>query len=428
MINKDSNAKPYIEQKDVILCRTGIQYYAASEVAGLITETNKPPKAKDWYREYRPASVVVAAQKLCSNLPVTKEHPSDWVTQDNFSELAGGVTGEHVEVVDLEDDEGNIGIKSNLTFYTKELYQYYQDNNKEVSLGYTCRKHFVDNPDEVGYDIILDEITEVNHLAITRSGRGGANVAVIDSLIGGMKPMRTGIFAWLKSKKQKDSAPTSFGKEVFDALKNSKGTTAEELEAEMKGVFDSCSQLKDCEQKNLLMDTVRDCFDHKEESLANEEDLTQAMDSMYVSISGDSLKEIVDACSGMGKASIVVDTSNTDSKDEPKEDKADDSKEEPKEDKADDSKEDKSKEEKEDKTDDACGKKDTKDSFNKDSVEAMIKDSIEKVLKENLKPMVTEMVADTLGVQKDSTIEGSNMDSSAYDGALLDSEYASFLN
>ena len=51
----------------------------------------------------------------------------------------------------------------------------------------------------------------MNHLAITRAGRGGSSVAVIDSIIGGMKPMRTGFFAFITSKKQKavnDSAPS----------------------------------------------------------------------------------------------------------------------------------------------------------------------------------------------------------------------------
>ena len=72
--------------------------------------------------------------------------------------------------------EGEIGIKSDLTFFTRKLHEYYQEN-KDVSLGYTCKKHYVDNPDEVGYDIILDDITEVNHLAITRAGRGGSQVS-----------------------------------------------------------------------------------------------------------------------------------------------------------------------------------------------------------------------------------------------------------
>ena len=300
----DSEAKPFIEQKDVILCRSGIQVYTAREVEAFITEDNKPPKAKEVYLEYRPANVIVKAQDLFKSLPVTKEHPSEWVTPDNWKELAGGVLDREVTVVALDgESEGEIGLKSNITFFTNELHDYYLDN-KEVSVGYTCKKHFVDNPEEVGYDIILDEITEVNHLAITRAGRGGSSVAVIDSIIGGLKPMRTGIFAYLKSKRQavNDSKTvTSFGKEVLDAVKNSKGTTEEELAKEMKGVLDSMSELKDCEAKDTLLNVVKDCFDNKNKAIADEAELTSVLDSMWIDIHSDSLGEIAKAFAKLGK-------------------------------------------------------------------------------------------------------------------------------
>ena len=40
----DSEASPFIEQKDVILCRSGIQLYSAKELESWITEDNQPPK------------------------------------------------------------------------------------------------------------------------------------------------------------------------------------------------------------------------------------------------------------------------------------------------------------------------------------------------------------------------------------------------
>ena len=100
----DSGAEPYIVQKDVILCRSGVQYYHKSELEGFITEDNKPAKEREWYREYRPANVVVKAKKLCSSLPVTKEHPDVWVNSKNWKELAGGTTDKEVEVVALDGE------------------------------------------------------------------------------------------------------------------------------------------------------------------------------------------------------------------------------------------------------------------------------------------------------------------------------------
>ena len=417
------SAKPYIEQKNVILCRSGIQYYHASEITSFITEDNKPPKEKEWYKEYRPANVVVRAKKLCGNLPVTKEHPVDFVDESNWKELAGGATGKEVEVEALDGEaEGEIGLKSDITFYDKDLYEYYQ-KHKEVSLGYTCKKHFVDNPEEVGYDLILDEITEVNHSAITRAGRGGSSVAVIDSIIGGLRPMRTGIFAWIASKKQKavnDSAPSSFGKEVLEAVKNSKGTTEEELASEMKGVLDSMSVLKDCEAKTKLVEVVKDCFDNKKMALENEEELTATLDSMWIDIHSDSLGEIAKAFAKLGKKPeektepAVKDSEKTegeekDSEDKSKEDEEKDSTDKP--------------EEGEDE-----GNK-NKDGCNKDSVPFATKDDILAVLDSQLEPMVMKAVKKCLGIKEDTkpSVEGSELDSANKGNACVTRDYTSFL-
>ena len=420
---KDSEAKPFIEQKDVILCRSGIQIYHKSELASFITEDNKPPVEKEWYKEYRPANVIVRAQDLFKSLPVTKEHPDVWVDSKNWKELAGGTLDKEVTVVALDGEaEGEIGLKSNITFYTDDLYNYYLDN-KEVSVGYTCKKHFVDNPEEVGYDLILDEITEVNHLAITRAGRGGSSVAVIDSIIGGLRPMRTGIFAWIASKKQKavnDSAPSSFGKEVLEAVKNSKGTTEEELASEMKGVLDSMSVLKDCEAKTKLVEVVKDCFDNKKMALENEEELTATLDSMWIDIHSDSLGEIAKAFAKLGKKPeektepAVNDSEKTegeekDSEDKPKEGEEKDSTDKP--------------EEGEDE-----GNK-NKDGCNKDSVPFATKDDILAVLDSQLEPMVMKAVKKCLGIKEDTkpSVEGSELDSANKGNACVTRDYTSFL-
>ena len=419
----DSEAKPFIEQKDVILCRSGIQIYHKSELASFITEDNKPPVEKEWYKEYRPANVIVRAQDLFKSLPVTKEHPDVWVDSKNWKELAGGTLDKEVTVVALDGEaEGEIGLKSNITFYTDDLYNYYLDN-KEVSVGYTCKKHFVDNPEEVGYDLILDEITEVNHLAITRAGRGGSSVAVIDSIIGGLRPMRTGIFAWIASKKQKavnDSAPSSFGKEVLEAVKNSKGTTEEELAGEMKGVLDSMSVLKDCEAKTKLVEVVKDCFDNKKMALENEEELTATLDSMWIDIHSDSLGEIAKAFAKLGKKPeektepAVNDSEKTegeekDSEDKPKEGEEKDSTDKPEEGEDEGSK--------------------NKDGCNKDSVPFATKDDILAVLDSQLEPMVMKAVKKCLGIKEDTkpSVEGSELDSANKGNACVTRDYTSFL-
>lgn len=428
----DSEASPFIEQKDVILCRSGIQLYSARELESWITEDNKPPKPKKIYKEYRPASVIVKAKDKFRSLPVTKEHPDVWVNPDNWKDLAGGVLDKEVDVVALEgESEGEIGLKSNVTFYTNELYEYYL-NNKETSVGYTCKKHFVDNPEEVGYDILLDEIVEVNHLAITRAGRGGSSVAVIDSIIGGLKPMRTGFFAFLSSKKavNKDSAP-SFGKEVLEAVKNSKGTTEEEIAGEMKGVLDSMSELKDCEAKDTLMNVVKDCFDNKDKVLANEAEVVSTLDSMWVDIHSDSLGEIAKAFAKLGSKPSTPATGAEDNapavnkdSDEPKDgkdkdsaDKKDKDSDEPKDSKDKDS-------EGGDKKDDK-----SKDGCNKDSANELFvtKDDL-LVLKKEIGSLVTETVKECLGIKEKKEPTGSALDSATKSAGIPERDYSSFLD
>ena len=421
--NKDSGASPFITQKDVILCRSGIQLYHKSEVASFITEDNKPPAEKEWYKEYRPANVIVKAKDLFKSLPVTKEHPDVWVDSTNFKELAGGTLDKEIEVVALEGEaEGEIGLKSNITFYTDELYNYYL-NNKEVSVGYTCKKHFVDNPEEAGYDIILDEITEVNHLAITKRGRGGSEVAVIDRMIGGIRPMRTGIFAFLKSKKQAvNDSNFSFGKTVLEAVKNSKGTTEEELAGEMKGVLDSMSILKDCEAKTKLTDVVKDCFDNRDMALADEAELTATLDSMWIDIHSDSLGEIAKAFAKLGKKP-EVEAGVKDSEDKDEENKNEDSSDENKEDKNEDSKDEEDKnEDSSDKDEDDKDK--NKDGCNKDSA-FVTKDDLLTAIKSELAPMVADAVKECLGLKDGkSSVEGSELDSM---GSEVVRDYTSFL-
>lgn len=392
------SCKPYIEQKHVVLCRSGIQMYHKSELASFITEDNKPSVEREWYREYRPAHVVVKAKELFSSLPVTKEHPDCFVDSFNWKTLAGGATDKAVEVVSLDGDaEGEIGLESTITFYDADLYDYYK-GNKEVSVGYTCKKHFVKNPDEVGYDIVLDDITEVNHLAITRAGRGGSSVAVIDSLVGGLKPMRTGIFAFLFGNKQTDSTLT-FGNRVMNAIK------AKDTETEMKCVLDSVEQLKDSEKKTCLLDTVKDCFDHKDMAEKKETDLVSILDSLY--------KDAME---------ISVEGFSSDAK----EDKEEEKKEEDS--TADEKlkgKETDSKEEEEEKEEDSCGKEAEKEEDSAPQKDSVSVDSIVDAVKDSIKPIVVEAVKECLGIKDSSVVSGMEV---AEEKTVRSYDYASFLD
>ena len=227
--------------------------------------------------------------------------------------------------------------------------------------------------------------------------------------------MRTGIFAYLASKMQKDSKePFSFGKEVLNAVKNSKGTTEEELAGEMKGVLDSMSVLKDCEAKDTLLDVVKDCFDNKEKALANEGELTATLDSMWIDIHGDSLKEIAKAFAKLSetKSETSVPANDTDPQNK-------------------DSEPEKKDEGKEGENKDAEPKKDEEDGcHNKDSAAVMTKDDMLAAIKDALPELVQSAVKEVLGLKDDTAkpqIDGGVVDSGDTGSSVVARNYEDFL-
>lgn len=322
-IVKDS--KSYFEKKDVILCRSGIQLYSYAEV--LRFGIGHPKVKKDFYQVYRPASVLIGNIDKMANIPITKEHPPEFINGENWQRYAHGYTGSEVAAVPLGD--GEIGIKSKLVFSTSAIYNYYLEGNEEVSLGYTSMNEWVDNSDELGYDILMVGIEDVNHLAVTAAGRGGSRVSVIDSLIGGITMFKTGLFHFLKGKGKTADSATPFSKIVFDSLEASKSLTGEPLEKEVRRVVDSLATLKDGENKTLLIDAVSDCYKAIDTAVENKDSVSKFLDSVYKKAEDETMKTVDGAIEDEdGKGTGTKNVSDSDpeekqeeSKDESKEDK-----------------------------------------------------------------------------------------------------------
>lgn len=193
-------SKPYFEKKNVILCRSGVQLYRRNELLGL-NLGSEPKEEKEVYAVYRPKEVIIKVLDKCKMLPITKEHPPEFINGDNWNSYAEGYTGENVTVVDLDD--GEIGLESSLVFSTRRIYDHYKRNNKMVSLGYECTSKWVEGKD---WDIELVSIDEVNHLAVTALGRGGETVAILDSMKEFFSTVNSGIFHYAVQGVQDSSA------------------------------------------------------------------------------------------------------------------------------------------------------------------------------------------------------------------------------
>lgn len=264
--------KPYIEIKDAIVARSGIYWYSKQEI---LDRGHRPKIDKEWYAEFRPASAIVEAKDMFNLVPVpNKEHTNEYITSENFHDLVSGIVGGPIDVVPMTGTN-DIALKGKLAFFTKEAYDYYMAGNKETSADYDSLSELVDNPEKVGYDLIMTKIMSVNNVAITAHGRGGPNVRVQDSIevpapcsdssIIDKTTGRTtmGVFSALFGL---DKPKESFSAHVKDALTgiNARSTDTD-VQTALDGVMALVTPFTDSAEKQVLLGAVRDSFRHPEE-------------------------------------------------------------------------------------------------------------------------------------------------------------------
>lgn len=120
-------------------------------------------------RELRLPEEVFKAESLdtLKMLPITNNHPSEFVTPENAKDLQIGFTGERV-------DHDDANVYTSLIINTKEGLQEVENGKREFSLGYTLdveQRSGIWNGQE--YDAIQRNI-KYNHLALVDKARAGA--------------------------------------------------------------------------------------------------------------------------------------------------------------------------------------------------------------------------------------------------------------
>jgi len=181
--------------KTVAIARSGVYVYSAEEVSSLGLSVPPEMKGKRAFGVYRPATVVADAAALFVKLPVTLEHPKEAVVPSNFMKYARGYTGD-TAVVEYLKDQNEVAIRSTLTLADEASMNAYYKGIVEVSPGYAAAFAWDSgvSPNGEKYDIVMKKILEVNHLALTRAGRGGASACILDSTGVFMKKRQSGIF------------------------------------------------------------------------------------------------------------------------------------------------------------------------------------------------------------------------------------------
>ncbi len=125
-------------------------------------------------RQYRPAEEVLNkdSYSTLSNVPVTNEHPREFVNSKNIKKYQVGFVRDGIEVVDNKYLKGKLVIQDADT-----IDEIIANNKVQVSCGYTCMHEQKDGEyqNEGRYDLIQRDIN-YNHLAIVYKGRAGEQV------------------------------------------------------------------------------------------------------------------------------------------------------------------------------------------------------------------------------------------------------------
>jgi hypothetical protein len=283
------DGKPYLEVKKARIARAGKQVYTAAEVAarGL-----KPAKVKDYYVEYRPPEVLLRNMSKFNMLVLTNDHTPVDVAPENWKDFAVGFVGSsaHAEVL----DSGEIFVVNDVVFYDQAAYDAYKEGKEQISAGYDSLVATVKNPDEVGYDFVLTDIPEMNHVALCDRARAGPNARVLDSLdlaemagrLNGGNKMGavTSILAAFGIGKAKDSA-FSLSKTVMDSITRVAVMDAAALEkglgTEVAAVMQHLAPLGSSEDKGSLVATVADSFKNAKAVLEKKEEIGKVIDALY---------------------------------------------------------------------------------------------------------------------------------------------------
>ena len=245
------------ELKNIRIAVSGLYDYALEEIPTLripMPGHGAPEwvEEKRLYQVYRPAPVLAVACPKFANLPLTHHHPKVPVDGQNFRDIAIGWTGEHPEV-DYIAETNEVGIKSTCVLYDDEALSAYENGEVQLSPGYIANFEWQKGttPDGKEYDIIMKEITDVNHLALLPNGRGGEYAVVMDEAA-----KRQTVFDLVKTK---DRAPIGNQNAKKDHTKEDEESHYNESSEELKENYKKVLSIKP-----VSIDGNRNITDQKE--------------------------------------------------------------------------------------------------------------------------------------------------------------------
>jgi len=277
-----------MKKHNACIARSGIQYYLLSELPNLnLKEIPREYRDMKVFAVYRPSFVLEDAKEKFIGKPIRVEH--QWIYSENDKDILGHIGNE----VKIKHQKGEVALYSPLEIDSDEKLPSF----KELSPGYEAVNKWQPGvtPSGEEYQIVCTEITNVNHLAIVETARGGKDMKILD---GGKKmAVHSGLLYFVKKKLSgvnDGNDANSFGSIIDKLTANIKNVSDEELSGMTESLIKCVKDLPDSDEKEKVIRYIADIPLLKEEDEKVVDEALSCIKESFNSLDSDAVSETME--------------------------------------------------------------------------------------------------------------------------------------
>lgn len=277
-----------MKKHNACIARSGIQYYLLSELPNLnLKEIPREYRDLKVFAVYRPSFVLEDAKERFIGKPIRIEH--QWIYSEDDKDIIGHIGSE----VKIKHQKGEVALYSPLEIESDEKLPSF----KELSPGYEAVNKWQPGvtPSGEEYQIVCTEITDINHLAIVETARGGKDMKILD---GGKKmAVHSGLLYFVKKKIKgvnDGNDANSFGVLIDKLTENIKNISNEELSEITEKLIKCVEDLPDSNEKEKVIRYIADIPLLKEEDEKVVNEALSCIKESFNSLDSDAVSETME--------------------------------------------------------------------------------------------------------------------------------------
>ena len=277
-----------MKKHNACIARSGIQYYLLSELPNLkLKEIPREYRDLKVFAVYRPSFVLEDAKEKFIGKPIRIEH--QWIYSEDDKDIIGHIGSE----VKIKHQKGEVALYSPLEIDSDEKLPSF----KELSPGYEAVNKWQPGvtPSGEEYQIVCTEITDINHLAIVETARGGKDMKILD---GGKKmAVHSGLLYFVKKKLKgvnDGNDANSFGVIIDKLTENIKNISDEELSGMTESLIKCVKDLPDSDEKEKVIRYIADIPLLKEEDEKVVNEALSCIKESFNSLDSDAVSETME--------------------------------------------------------------------------------------------------------------------------------------